>query len=158
MLFSLSLSLSHTHTHTHTHTQMHSHADTDICSVSCIASCLFTSSVFSFSDCTGNNFFWCWLLLCCHRMAYFGHDFGGIWIHCTLQVCRILTFMIVAVIFVITHFNCYWNIFCSGFWPTLAVFLQKIPILGWLFQQPYIRSVCLFWNLKFHFIAICLKF
>ncbi|BBG93572.1 hypothetical protein PRUPE_1G188000 [Prunus persica] len=28
----------------------------------------------------------------------------------------------------------------SGFWPTLAVFLQKIPVLGWLFQQPYIRS------------------
>lgn len=28
----------------------------------------------------------------------------------------------------------------SGFWPTLAVFLQKIPILGWVFQQPYIRS------------------
>ncbi|KAK6246621.1 hypothetical protein SCA6_009711 [Theobroma cacao] len=31
----------------------------------------------------------------------------------------------------------------SGFWPTLAVFMQRIPILGWLFQQPYIRSVCL---------------
>ena len=31
--------------------------------------------------------------------------------------------------------------FCSGFWPTLAVFLQKIPVLGWLFQQPYVRSV-----------------
>ncbi|PRQ24425.1 putative vesicle transport protein, Got1/SFT2 [Rosa chinensis] len=30
----------------------------------------------------------------------------------------------------------------SGFWPTLAVFLQKIPILGWVLQQPYIRSVC----------------
>ncbi|KAL4282395.1 hypothetical protein GQ457_03G029490 [Hibiscus cannabinus] len=29
----------------------------------------------------------------------------------------------------------------SGFWPTLAVFLQRIPILGWLFQQPYIRSL-----------------
>ncbi|KAG7029082.1 Vesicle transport protein GOT1, partial [Cucurbita argyrosperma subsp. argyrosperma] len=29
----------------------------------------------------------------------------------------------------------------SGFWPTLAVFLQKIPVLGWLFQQPYVRSV-----------------
>ncbi|KAL6979821.1 Golgi Transport [Sarracenia purpurea var. burkii] len=28
----------------------------------------------------------------------------------------------------------------SGFWPTLAVFLQKIPILGWVFQQPFIRS------------------
>ncbi|WVY89384.1 hypothetical protein V8G54_034898, partial [Vigna mungo] len=30
----------------------------------------------------------------------------------------------------------------SGFWPTLAVFLQKIPVLGWLVEQPYIRSVC----------------
>ncbi|GMJ11657.1 hypothetical protein HRI_004834900 [Hibiscus trionum] len=29
----------------------------------------------------------------------------------------------------------------SGFWPTLAVFLQRIPILGWLFQQPYVRSL-----------------
>ncbi|KAK4492209.1 hypothetical protein RD792_003009 [Penstemon davidsonii] len=28
----------------------------------------------------------------------------------------------------------------SGFWPTVAVFLQKIPVLGWLFQQPFIRS------------------
>ncbi|CAA7061835.1 unnamed protein product [Microthlaspi erraticum] len=28
----------------------------------------------------------------------------------------------------------------SGFWPTLAVFAQKIPILGWIIQQPYIRS------------------
>ncbi|PSS09666.1 Vesicle transport protein [Actinidia chinensis var. chinensis] len=28
----------------------------------------------------------------------------------------------------------------SGFWPTLAVFLQKIPILGWVVQQPFIRS------------------
>ncbi|PWA96941.1 Got1-like vescicle transport protein [Artemisia annua] len=30
----------------------------------------------------------------------------------------------------------------SGFWPTLSVFMQKIPIIGWVFQQPYIRSVC----------------
>ena len=36
--------------------------------------------------------------------------------------------------------------FCSGFWPTLAVFLQRIPVLGWLFQQPYVRSVCLVWK------------
>ncbi|XP_023522951.1 vesicle transport protein GOT1-like [Cucurbita pepo subsp. pepo] len=32
----------------------------------------------------------------------------------------------------------------SGFWPTLAVFIQKIPILGWLFQQPFVRSVSLY--------------
>ncbi|QHN92767.1 uncharacterized protein DS421_17g586760 [Arachis hypogaea] len=36
----------------------------------------------------------------------------------------------------------------SGFWPTLAVFLQKIPILGWLFQQPYVRSVDVKDNVK----------
>ncbi|TVU30705.1 hypothetical protein EJB05_22339, partial [Eragrostis curvula] len=24
----------------------------------------------------------------------------------------------------------------SGFWPTLVVFLQRIPIIGWIFQQP----------------------
>ncbi|XP_010423954.1 PREDICTED: vesicle transport protein GOT1 isoform X2 [Camelina sativa] len=28
----------------------------------------------------------------------------------------------------------------SGFWPTLAVFAQKIPVLGWIIQQPYIRT------------------
>ncbi|KAL7154324.1 hypothetical protein ABFS83_04G226600 [Erythranthe nasuta] len=28
----------------------------------------------------------------------------------------------------------------SGFWPTLAVFLQKVPVIGWVFQQPFIRS------------------
>ncbi|KAL8196214.1 hypothetical protein R6Q57_025214 [Mikania cordata] len=28
----------------------------------------------------------------------------------------------------------------SGFWPTLSVFVQKIPIIGWVFQQPFIRS------------------
>ncbi|KAK1304675.1 hypothetical protein QJS10_CPA01g02865 [Acorus calamus] len=28
----------------------------------------------------------------------------------------------------------------SGFWPTLAVFLQRIPILGWVFQQPFVTS------------------
>ncbi|KAK9059264.1 hypothetical protein SSX86_021883 [Deinandra increscens subsp. villosa] len=31
-------------------------------------------------------------------------------------------------------------IFCSGFWPTLSVFVQKIPVIGWVFQQPFIRS------------------
>ncbi|KAF8380642.1 hypothetical protein HHK36_028132 [Tetracentron sinense] len=28
----------------------------------------------------------------------------------------------------------------SGFWPTLSVFLQRIPILGWVFQQPFVTS------------------
>ncbi|KAF7146551.1 hypothetical protein RHSIM_Rhsim04G0067300 [Rhododendron simsii] len=28
----------------------------------------------------------------------------------------------------------------SGFWLTLAVFVQKIPVLGWVFQQPFVRS------------------
>ncbi|KZV42663.1 hypothetical protein F511_29615 [Dorcoceras hygrometricum] len=32
----------------------------------------------------------------------------------------------------------------SGFWPTVAVFLQKIPVVGWLFQQPFVRTVCIF--------------
>lgn len=36
-----------------------------------------------------------------------------------------------------------YGLLCSGFWPTLAVFLQKIPVLGWLVQQPYVRSVCI---------------
>ena len=45
--------------------------------------------------------------------------------------------------------------FCSGFWPTLAVFLQRIPVLGWLFQQPYVRSVCLI-QVNFLFNFNCL--
>ncbi|CAM8906558.1 unnamed protein product [Rhodiola kirilowii] len=32
----------------------------------------------------------------------------------------------------------------SGFWPTIAVFVQRIPVLGWIFQQPFIKSVCFF--------------
>ncbi|XP_013605564.1 PREDICTED: uncharacterized protein LOC106312546 [Brassica oleracea var. oleracea] len=28
-----------------------------------------------------------------------------------------------------------------GFWPTFAVFLQSILVLGWLLQHPYIRSL-----------------
>ncbi|KAG5540040.1 hypothetical protein RHGRI_020318 [Rhododendron griersonianum] len=26
-----------------------------------------------------------------------------------------------------------------GFWPTVSVFIQKIPVLGWVFQQPFVR-------------------
>ncbi|KAF9603760.1 hypothetical protein IFM89_037846 [Coptis chinensis] len=29
----------------------------------------------------------------------------------------------------------------SGFWPTLVVFLQRMPIVGWIFQQPFVTSV-----------------
>uniref|UniRef100_A0A5B7C4F4 Putative vesicle transport protein GOT1B-like n=1 Tax=Davidia involucrata TaxID=16924 RepID=A0A5B7C4F4_DAVIN len=28
----------------------------------------------------------------------------------------------------------------SGFWPTLAVFLQRLPILGWVFRLPFVTS------------------
>ncbi|KAK9683128.1 hypothetical protein RND81_10G118800 [Saponaria officinalis] len=28
----------------------------------------------------------------------------------------------------------------SGFWPTLAVFVQRIPVLGWILQQPFFKS------------------
>ncbi|KAG0452790.1 hypothetical protein HPP92_025148 [Vanilla planifolia] len=28
----------------------------------------------------------------------------------------------------------------SGFWPTLAVFLQRLPIVGWIFQQPFVLA------------------
>ncbi|XP_019096293.1 PREDICTED: glutathione S-transferase F11 isoform X1 [Camelina sativa] len=35
--------------------------------------------------------------------------------------------------------SCGFLVLFSGFCPTLAVFLQRIPLLGWLFQQPYIR-------------------
>ncbi|XP_074307502.1 vesicle transport protein GOT1-like [Silene latifolia] len=29
----------------------------------------------------------------------------------------------------------------SGFWPTLAVFVQRIPVLGWILQHPFFRSL-----------------
>ncbi|XP_024923496.1 vesicle transport protein GOT1 isoform X2 [Ziziphus jujuba] len=29
----------------------------------------------------------------------------------------------------------------SCFWPTMAIFLQKIPILGWFLKQSYVRSL-----------------
>ncbi|GFY90360.1 Got1/Sft2-like vescicle transport protein family [Actinidia rufa] len=29
----------------------------------------------------------------------------------------------------------------SGFWPTLAVFLQRLPIVGWVFRQPFVTSL-----------------
>lgn len=29
----------------------------------------------------------------------------------------------------------------SGFWPTLAVFMQRIPILGWLIRQPFVSAI-----------------
>ena len=41
----------------------------------------------------------------------------------------------------IYYFKLLMDILCSGFWPTLPVFLQKIPVLGWVFQQPFVRSV-----------------
>ncbi|XP_057518771.1 vesicle transport protein GOT1-like isoform X2 [Amaranthus tricolor] len=29
----------------------------------------------------------------------------------------------------------------SGFWPTVAVFLQRIPVLSWVLQHPLFRSL-----------------
>ncbi|KAM7471993.1 hypothetical protein LguiA_010176 [Lonicera macranthoides] len=29
----------------------------------------------------------------------------------------------------------------SGFWPTLVVFLQRLPFLGWVFRQPFVTSL-----------------
>lgn len=93
---------------------------------------------------TGNYFFWYWVLLSCYRMAYLWHDLGVIWIHCALQVYWIFNFMNLMVFYLIYFVKVSNGVFFySGFWPTLAVFMQKIPILGWLFQQPYVRSVCL---------------
>ncbi|CAK9179002.1 unnamed protein product [Ilex paraguariensis] len=28
----------------------------------------------------------------------------------------------------------------SGFWPTLSVFLQKLPVVGWVFRQSFVTS------------------
>lgn len=45
----------------------------------------------------------------------------------------------------------------SGFWPTLAVFLQRIPVIGWLFQQPFISSVSLAKSLYLPFLLHVLE-
>lgn len=29
----------------------------------------------------------------------------------------------------------------SGFWPTLAVFMQRIPVLGWITRQPFVTGL-----------------
>ncbi|KAF5952718.1 hypothetical protein HYC85_010662 [Camellia sinensis] len=34
----------------------------------------------------------------------------------------------------------------SGFWPTLAVFLQRLPLVGWVFQQPFVTSIISNWD------------
>ncbi|KAK2988096.1 hypothetical protein RJ640_023845 [Escallonia rubra] len=63
------------------------------------------------------SYFVLWFLV-----AHSGNDFRVLWVRCTLQARLLMHAM------------------CSGFWPTLAVFVQKIPVIGWVFQQPYIRS------------------
>lgn len=98
----------------------------------------------------GYNIIWGWIFLCRNRMAHSGNDFGGLWLCYPLQVNCTLPGALCS-------FCCFWYYVlliwlfsflpCSGFWPTLAVFLQKIPVLGWVFQQPYIRSVCFVCNL-----------
>lgn len=102
-----------------------------------------------FNHCIGNNVVWCWLFLGCHWMAYNRDDSWGLWLCCTFQVSRMFLLLNVQCLLCFFLFldwvmlvGCSPSIFHSGFWPTLAVFLQKIPIVGWLFQQPFVRSVC----------------
>lgn len=33
------------------------------------------------------------------------------------------------------------NFLHSGFWPTAAVYLQRSPAFGWIFQHPFVTSV-----------------
>ncbi|TYJ09856.1 hypothetical protein E1A91_A11G167900v1 [Gossypium mustelinum] len=83
------------------------------------------ATVFSFemNDRKRNNFVWCWLLFRCHRMAYHWH---GIWVYCTLGYTHSQPS--------VNH-----NTHCIAIF-VWTLFLQRIPIVGWLFQQPYIRS------------------
>jgi hypothetical protein len=32
----------------------------------------------------------------------------------------------------------------SGFWPTVVVFLYRVPVLGWFLQQPFLLAVKIF--------------
>jgi hypothetical protein len=32
-------------------------------------------------------------------------------------------------------------VFGSGFWPTVVVFLYRVPVLGWFLQQPFLLAV-----------------
>lgn len=48
-----------------------------------------------------------------------------------------------------SHFHaCQWPSFpssltmlCRGFLPTVMLFLQRVPVLGWLLDQPFVRQV-----------------
>lgn len=42
---------------------------------------------------------------------------------------------------ILTYICLFLFFFRSGFWPTLSVFVSKIPLIGWLFEQPFTRSV-----------------
>lgn len=99
----------------------------------------------SFVHCVGNYVIWCRLFPGCYWVAYIGDDSWGIWIYYTLQVSGVsvsLNLMVCICLFLVKSLvGCWKNYLCSGFWPTLAVFLQKIPILGWLLQHPFVRSV-----------------
>lgn len=97
---------------------------------------------------TGDNLIWNWLSLGTHGMGCHRHDLGGLWVYHTLQVHVFLSSIVfsshVCVSLVFVFLECLWFLhgsLCSGFWPTLSVFLQRIPIIGWLFQQPYVTSV-----------------
>lgn len=125
------------------------------------ASFYFTLSCFWDGDISinwiGDHVLWFWLLSGSCGLAYYGHDLGGLWICRALQVWTIFSPGILNFLFALYFPDHWYSLLHSGFWPTLAVFLQRIPILGWVFQQPFITSVrnCAYvvQNLFFHVLS-----
>ena len=64
--------------------------------------------LFFFCKYTGVNIFWCWILLCAHRVANHRHDFGGIWVHCPLQVRTIISLRLVKLLNSVVEVCCWW--------------------------------------------------
>lgn len=89
----------------------------------------------------GHYVLWFWLLSGPCGLANYGHDLGGLWVCRALQVWTIFSSGVLNFLFELNFPDHWYSLLHSGFWPTLAVFLQRIPILGWVFQQPFITSV-----------------
>lgn len=78
-------------------------------------------------------------------LAYSRYRFRNIWVNCSLQVrfCSlfaesyanfpmILTFWCINFSFLILPKNKNKSLSCSGFWPSVKVFLYQIPVVGWI--------------------------
>lgn len=79
-------------------------------------------------------------------LAYSGYHFRNIWFNCSLQV---RFFSLFSEYF--AKFPWSWpsdvltSLFCSGFWPSVKVFLYQIPVVGWILQYFWWLVIPLLW-------------